>query len=234
LPSAIVDCEVDGGADPKLMRHGSATALQKSLLPVTQLRGNHRDLRSKRGMERKSESRTKENTMLTAQLVTMIEKHADQLTRRVVQELETNPRTPTYHTLDPQDNYTRVYDVVSHLGDWLDFKSEAATERAYRKLGQKRFREGIPISEVVSALTLTKQTLRRYIKTEGWVDSAMHLYQQIELYDMISHFFDRAIYFTVSGYEAEAQSAKERPAQPDQNKHRFGGGVHLRRSANAG
>ncbi|HTV56909.1 MAG TPA: hypothetical protein VMI06_18600, partial [Terriglobia bacterium] len=148
--------------------------------------------------------------MLTARLVKMIEKHADQLTKKVVRELETDPRTPAYHKLDPQDNYARVFDVVSHLGEWLDCNSETATEHAYRKLGQKRFREGVPMAELVSALMLTKQTLRKYIKTEGWVDSAVHLYQQIELYDMISYFFDRAIYFAVVGYEREARSAENR------------------------
>jgi hypothetical protein len=171
--------------------------------------------------------------MLTARLVTMIERHADELTRKVVHELETNPRTPSYHTLDPQDNYVRVFDVISHLGEWLDSNSETVTEHAYRKLGQKRFREGVPIAELVSALMLTKQTLRKYIKTEGWVDSAVHLYQQLELYDMISHFFDRAIYFAVLGYEA-ARSAEASPAHSESHKRSFELGSHLRRSVSVG
>jgi hypothetical protein len=86
--------------------------------------------------------------MLAARLVAMIEKHAEELTRGVVHELETNARTPSYHRLGRDANYTRVFDVVSHLGEWLDHKSEAATERAYRRLGQGRFREGIPLAEV--------------------------------------------------------------------------------------
>jgi hypothetical protein len=163
--------------------------------------------------------------MLTARLVKMIEKHADQLTKKVVRELETNPRTPSYHTLNPKDNYERVFNVVSHLGDWLDSNSETATEYAYRALGQKRFQEGVPIAELVSALMLTKQTLRNYIKTEGWVDSAVHLYQQIELYDMISHFFDRAIYFAVLGYEREAGSPGNTLSESDPNR-RFETGLH--------
>jgi hypothetical protein len=163
--------------------------------------------------------------MLAAHLVSMIEKHAEQLTRGVVRELESNPLTPSYHKVDPEANYARVFDVVSHLGDWLDRKSEATTERSYRKLGQQRFQEGIPLAEVVAALVVTKETLRRYIKTEGWVESALHLYQQVELYDMISHFFDRAIYFTVLGYEEEAHPAQPVAASSQSHKGKFGWGL---------
>jgi hypothetical protein len=173
--------------------------------------------------------------MLAARLVTMIERHAEALTRGVVHELQTDSRTPSYHKLDLQANYDRVFDVVSHLGQWLDHESEAATEHAYHKLGRQRFREGIPLTEVVAALMLTKQTLRRFIKTEGWVDTALELYQQAELYDMISHFFDRAIYFTVGGYEEEARLARKKvAAQSEPHKHGLRNSLGLRKSATAG
>lgn len=57
-------------------------------------------------------------------LVSTIEKHAVELTRRVVEELRTNDRTPSYHRLESQENYARVFNVVSNLGAWLDRKSD--------------------------------------------------------------------------------------------------------------
>jgi hypothetical protein len=172
--------------------------------------------------------------MLAARLVTMIEKHAEALTEGVVHALQTDSRTPSYHKLVPQANYDRVFDVVSHLGRWLGNESQAATEHAYLKLGRQRFREGIPLAEVVAALTITKRTLRHYIKTEGWVDTALELYQQAELYDLISHFFDRAIYFTVVGYEEESRLAlKKAAAQSEPRKHGLGT-LTLRKSSAAG
>lgn len=171
--------------------------------------------------------------MLTSRLVAMIEKHAEELTRGVVHELKINPRTPSYHKLDPQENHGRVFDVVRNLGEWLDRKSDAATESAYRKLGQKRFQEGVPLEEVVYALTLTKQTLRSFIHTQGWVDSAMELYQQIELYNMISRFFDRAIYFTVISYEEELRAQWKPAVRSEPHKRRFDIGRSFRKPANA-
>ena len=162
--------------------------------------------------------------MLASRLVNMIEQHAEKLTRSVVQELRTDPRTPSYHHLNPHEDYARVFAVVHNLGMWLDSKSDTATENAYRSLGQKRFSEGIPLAEVVCALMLTKQTLRNFIQAEGWMDSALDMRQQVELYTLIDRFFERATYFTVLSYEAEARSAERMPAPAESDNRRLASG----------
>ena len=161
--------------------------------------------------------------MLTSRLVSMIEEHAEQLTRRVVHELRTDPRTVTYHEINPHEDYSRVFAVVHNLGMWLDTKSDTATEQAYRSLGRMRFSEGIPLAEVVCALMLTKQTLRGFVQAQGWMDSALDIWQQVELHTMIDRFFERATYFTVLSYEAEARSAGRMPALPDPRHRRLAG-----------
>ena len=171
--------------------------------------------------------------MLALRLVNMIEQHAGQLTERVVHALRTDPRTPSYHKLDPHEDHARVFAVVHNLGMWLDCKSDSATENAYRSLGHTRFAEGIPLAEVVCALMLTKLTIRRFIQSEGWMDSALDLCQQVELYTLIDRFFERAIYFTVLSYEKEARSAAKLPEGSENRKRKFAGGWHLRKSTNA-
>lgn len=83
-------------------------------------------------------------------------------------------------------------------------KSDEALQAAYNELGEKRAAEGIPLSEVVYALILTKSHLRDYIASVGLVDSAVELYQVQELHRMVGHFFDLAIMSTVKGYERGA------------------------------
>ena len=75
--------------------------------------------------------------------------------------------------------------------------------RVAGSLGRKRRGEDVPLSEVVYALVLIKEHLRQYIQAVGLVDSAVELYLEEELHLMIGHFFDRAVYHTVKGYEAE-------------------------------
>ena len=51
---------------------------------------------------------------------------------------------------------------------------------------------------------LTKEHLLNYVKLSGLSDSALELYQELDLLRVVTQFFDRAIYYTVRGYEGEA------------------------------
>lgn len=150
--------------------------------------------------------------MLSARLVKVIEEHAEQLTRGVLKDLASNDRTPAFHRLPPEELHRRVYDVYHNLGRWLGAKTEEQLEATYGGLGRARCAEGVPLSEVVYALVLIKDHLREYIRAVGLVDSAVELYLEEELHLSIGHFFDRALYHVVKGYEAEATSHAAVPA----------------------
>jgi len=142
--------------------------------------------------------------MLSDRLIRMIEHHADELTRALVEDLRSNPRTATYHKLSREALHDRTYHVYKDLGLWLNSKADGDIEASYTELGRVRESEGIPISEVVCALTLTKYHLRDYIRAAGLVDSAMDLYQALEFQRQLGQFFDKAIYYTVRAYERSA------------------------------
>jgi hypothetical protein len=144
--------------------------------------------------------------MLSARLMRMIEDHAEQLTRGLVNDLKTHAQTRHYHDLAEEELHHRIYDVYRNLGEWLSYEAHETTEVAYRELGKRRFAEGIPLSEAVYALILSKYHLRDYIRYAGLVDSAVELRQEQELHRLVGQFFDRAIYYAVCGYEHEASS----------------------------
>ncbi|HEV2383461.1 MAG TPA: hypothetical protein VG206_27165 [Terriglobia bacterium] len=138
--------------------------------------------------------------MLSTRLVKMIEHHADDLTRSVVGDLQENPKTPTYGKLSTEDLYQRVHEVFRDFGQWLEYKPDETMERWYGELGKKRYAEGIHLAEVVYALTLTQYHLQDYIRSAGLVDSAMELYQEMELRRLVNRFFNKAVYYCVKGY----------------------------------
>ena len=152
--------------------------------------------------------------MLSARLVKVIEEHAEELTRGVLKDLANNDRTPAFHRLPPEELHRRVYDVYHNLGRWLSAKTEEQLEATYGGLGRARCAEGVPLSEVVYALVLIKEHLREYIRAVGLVDTAVELYLEEELHLSIGSFFDRALYHTVKGYEAEATSHAAVTAAP--------------------
>jgi hypothetical protein len=149
--------------------------------------------------------------MLAARLVRAIEDHAEDLTRTVLDDLGTNARTPAYHGLSRSDLHGRVYEVYRNLGRWIDEKEGEAVDASYHDLGRERRVEGIPLEEVVYALILTKQHLRDYVLRSGLVDSIVDLYQEEELHLRLEQFFDRAVYQTVKGYQANPP--RQRPAR---------------------
>jgi hypothetical protein len=143
--------------------------------------------------------------MISAKLVAMIEDHADQLTAGLIDHLRRHPRTSGYHGLARSELRDRAYDVYRNLGMWLTRGPESEIEARYADLGRRRRQEGIPVSQLIFALILTKEHLLDYVKTAGLSDTALDLYQELELVRVVEQFFDKAIYHAAHGYE-EASS----------------------------
>lgn len=138
---------------------------------------------------------------MSSRLVAMIENNADELTRGLLAELQRNPRTSGYHQLSMDELRTRASDVYRNLGRWLMEAAETDIELAYTGLGRRRRQEGIPSSQVVAALILTRNHLMQYVKAAGFAGSALELYQELELLHLVTQFFDKAVYYTVLGHE---------------------------------
>jgi len=159
--------------------------------------------------------------MLGANLLLLIQVHAAALTQAVVKDLMTNTRTPTFRRLSPTDVETRVAALFENLGKWIGSADEGAIQHEYEDMGRTRFRQGVPVSELIYALVVTKGHLRRYIREHGLVDYAgdrivseellpVELHSIQELNYQVGEFFDRALYHLARGYEHEA-SARARP-----------------------
>jgi len=149
--------------------------------------------------------------MLTVRLVQMIEDHAEELTRELIKDLQSNPRTPHYHHLTYEELHYRTYAVYKNLGHWVSQKGEDQVAANYADLAIRRYAEGVPLEEIVFALISTKNHLYQYVRSTGLMDSAVELHQEREIRRMIGYFFDKAIYHTVKAYEHEA--APDRPKQ---------------------
>jgi hypothetical protein len=142
--------------------------------------------------------------MFSVRLVRLIEDHAEELTHGLLDDLAANARTPAYHRIPRDELHHRVYDVYRNLGEWLAHTTDESVEAIYSELGKRRHGEEVPLSEVVCALTLAKYHLREFIRMRGLIDSAVELYQEQEFQRLVGRFFDRAIYYTVRGYESVA------------------------------
>jgi hypothetical protein len=133
--------------------------------------------------------------------VKLIEEHAEQITQVLLKDIQTNPKTSAYQQFSVEEMHTRAYNVYKNLGEWLiDTKGEKAQQR-YLDLGRRRFEEKIPVSQVIFALVLTRNHLLKYVKMFGLMGTALELHRELELFNLVTEFFDKAIYYTVRGYE---------------------------------
>jgi hypothetical protein len=147
--------------------------------------------------------------MLSVRLIRMIEDHAEQLTEAILRDLGTNALTPSYHNLSREELYRRTYDVLRNFTRWLSYEADSAFEKLYAEVGRGRCAEGIPLSELIQALLLTKYHLNDYLRSVGLSDSALELYQRLEIFRLIGRFFDKAIYFAARGYEQQKAARPE-------------------------
>jgi hypothetical protein len=96
---------------------------------------------------------------------------------------------------------SRVYDVYHNLGRWVAEQDEAHIEAVYGELGRRIQAASTPASELIYVVTLIKEHLRNYIRRTGSAATSVELHQEAELNLLIGHFFDKALYHSMKGYE---------------------------------
>jgi hypothetical protein len=159
--------------------------------------------------------------MISAKLIELIEIHANRLTSDVARDLVANERTRGFRAVPQEDLAQRIFQIVHHLGTWIGDPKAVRVQAEFAEWGRRRFDQRIPLSEIVYAIIIIKQHLRRYIRDNGLVDAAfprvereyilpMHLHSLQDLNTRVGEFFDEALYHLACGYEAAAKGQGQR------------------------
>jgi len=145
--------------------------------------------------------------MFSYRLVRLIESHADALAGGLEEKVQASSQVGHFRNIPAHELRERVYEVYRHLGEWLLGKNELDIERRYREIGARRASQRVPLSEVVQVIVLTKENLWEFLKSESIMDRAVEIMGELELFEMLEMFFDRAIYYAAVGYEQELARA---------------------------
>jgi hypothetical protein len=145
--------------------------------------------------------------LLAYRLVRLIEAHSDQLARNLLENVKDSDKTSAYITQVPQEELrSRVSEVYKNLGEWLLGKTEADVQQRYEEIGSRRAAQHVPLTQLISALVLTKDTLWEYLLKEAGVERPVEVFGELELLQLLDQFFDRAIYYAAVGYEQATAS----------------------------
>jgi hypothetical protein len=148
--------------------------------------------------------------MFSYRLVRLIEAHADALAGGLEEKVQFSSQVSHFRNIPVHELRERVYEIYRHLGEWLLGKNELDIEHRYREIGARRARQGVPLSEVIQAIVLTKENLWEFLKSEAVMDRAVEIMGELELLQMLEMFFDRAIYYAAIGHEEETSRAAQR------------------------
>ncbi len=155
--------------------------------------------------------------MIAAKLVELIEIHSSRLTTDIVDDLLINERTRGFHAVQRIDLEQRVFQLLHHLGNWIGDPQSDKTRAEFSDWGRRRFDQRIPLSELIFAIIVIKQHLRRYISDNGLIEASfprmegdyvlpLHLNSLQELNTAVGRFFDEALYSLALGYEERART----------------------------
>lgn len=148
--------------------------------------------------------------MFPIRLVQLIETHADNLSEGLIQKLKSSERCGELFDKVPADELRRrSCEIYRHLSDWLIAKTESEIEERYVGLGARRAKQGVPFSDFLWAISMTKEHLWEYLQREGLLEEPVDFYGEMQLLQSLERFFDSASYFVSIGYESARQNKVE-------------------------
>lgn len=143
--------------------------------------------------------------MVALRLVRLIEKHSNKLAEGLTQKIRNSARTSEFRRLPSEELLFAAREIYTNLGDWLLTKTDSDVEVRYTHLGARRATQGIPLSQFLWAVLLSKEHLWAFLQRESMSEGAVELFGELELMQLLGQFFDHAAYYAVVGYENAAQ-----------------------------
>ncbi len=144
--------------------------------------------------------------IITYRFVRLIEDHSDALASGLLRKVQLSPHCTGFDKVPAEELKQRVYEIYRHLGEWLLHKNEGDIEQRYMEIGRRRARQGVPLSQVIWAIVLTKHNLWEFILDEAFPDRPVEILGRQELLQLLDQFFDRAVHSAAVGYEQEVEA----------------------------
>jgi hypothetical protein len=143
--------------------------------------------------------------MLALNLVRLIERHSEALSRGLAEEIRKAERTSDFRKIPPEALQLAATEVYCNLGEWLLQKTEGDIEERFKAIAARRAAQGIRLHQFVWALMMTRDHLWRFLRREAFADNIVALHGELELHQLLSQFFDRAMYFAILGHDEALQ-----------------------------
>jgi hypothetical protein len=136
----------------------------------------------------------------------IIEINAEDLAKNLLQEIQKKDEFRHYQEISQDVSLERIFQVIRNvyerLGRWLDEnKSKNTLFAYYSDLGVQRFREGIPLDELILLFHLIKREIWHVFREQ--MDSDVDHKRLMEIDFYVNLYFDRVVAAIITGYQNE-------------------------------
>jgi len=139
--------------------------------------------------------------MISKKFMDAIVNQTEKLARSWCGEVRKSDYMKAYQKL-PDEQLMRVNKIFfDHFAKWItQGLSRKEIGNYFVALGKERYNQKFPLSELQYAVLLAKKVVYDWVKRESLMDSAMEVYQVMELGHMVSSFFDTGNFYIARGY----------------------------------
>jgi len=147
--------------------------------------------------------------MFAVRMIQLIETHAGKLSEELLYRLQRSENCrELIRRVPPEELRMRTDEIYRNLSQWLLEKTQAEIEDRYVRLGLRRAAQGVPVSELLYALSTTKECLWEHLEEEALLEDPLELIGNLNLLHTVGRFFDRATLAAARGYEVAAHRAE--------------------------
>ncbi len=153
-----------------------------------------------------------DRVMLSDVLVELIAQHAGDIARLWLEDVRSNPTTPSYQRVPAEELLERGTHAIAQFGHWLAGAAPPDEVNAfYETLAAERRWQGCGAPEVLSSLMLLKKHLWAFARSQGMWERPIDVYRVLELNRRVAAFFDKVIHHTMRAYGGDeaAESARD-------------------------
>lgn len=137
-----------------------------------------------------------------SKLVDVTEHHAEEIARQWLKAVRTNPKTPSYRDIPEEQAIRQAVNFYTNFRGMIfaDDPYEAARQFIV-PFAERRYREGIPLSEAVYALTLMRRHMWLYAEFQSLFITGLECQQAVESLNRTILMFDYVVYAMNETYQ---------------------------------
>lgn len=144
--------------------------------------------------------------MRALRLVQHMKANAGRMSEAFVQKVRTSDGCKDLLlTVSAEEQKRYALETYSDLTNWLLADTESFVPEHYVDLGMRRAQQGVPFSQLFWVVCTAREHLWEYIQQECLLEDPVEFWGGVNLLRSLNQFFDRALYFTLVGYQKASQ-----------------------------